>query len=1849
MAKFQSARFSGIVAALSILAAMLLPAAPAAADSLKLTSGTGTYLVDWSGATTATGQTGWRLQWKLKSESSYSAAHTKDFATSVTSAYVCMFYKGKEENYQISALVGSSLKNTKSDTWTYNGEVATPNSPHFADCLNKDEPISTSYEIEFSSNGGSGSMSSLKGSQSSVILTSNSYTRKGYTFAGWNTKEEGNGTSYSDGQQINFSAGTTAPKKLYAQWIVADSTLTFSGNGNDGGTTPDPITGKGSITLPGNTGSLTRTGYTFAGWAAKKEYKENDVKKYSAGDNYTFAGDTFLYAMWTAKTYKVTYHKDGADSGDVPKTQEFKYGEEVKFEGNKKDKEHSDNEHGGDKADAGSLLRTGYRFGGWSTQPGGAGDVYQGDDENKIASDLDLYPIWISSSKASLLYDPNQGEGKTPENETHSSGDFTVRGITGIEQEKRLHRDGYTFDGWNTKADGSGTDYLPGDTVKFKSGNDVTLYAHWTLKFYELTFDLNGGSGSIPSTQRFDKDHLITIPTTLPTRSGYRFVNWTTSLNEHGESFKPGDAYNLLETHTLYAKWEANSYTVTYYTNGADSGSAPRSKTFTYAKSGDDGKVTIADANLERRGYKFEGWNSAADRSGTGYVAGDIYNSPANVSLFAVWTLNEYTLVYEKNGGTGVLPSIKHFSVLEPVTIASIYTVLLTPSLTRDGYAFEGWNTSSDGSGVNYAAGANYSMPQDVTLYAKWKAVEYQVTYSANLTSPSQTAPATQKFSLSAPATIRQATLTRTGYRQDGWNTAADGSGTAIPAGTNYSTAGDVTLYPVWVELGKYSITYNLNGGTGDVPAAITLANSAQSTIEGIGSAKRLGFTFSGWNTKASCDGTDKAAGSSYSGGNDGATSLSLFACWTANTYHLSYDLNGGEGYTPPTQSLTVVDGAVVATEEVAPTKEGFRFVGWWSDSPYEFNSKLVFNEGDVYREASDLTLFAVWEPIVYTMRYDVNGGQGEAPHDQAFTVLTGTTVSNATSQMTRPGYTFQGWWNSESDGNGTQDFIAGDHYQSASDVTLYAVWLINTYEILYDPNDGLSVGIPDKTQFDVEHPGTVFDGAIPTRVGYIFDGWNTKVDGTGLAFEGGDVFGGAEDLHLFAQWTPDEYTVTYDVNGGNGSTPPMQYFTVEKPATIETPRTTLTKAGYSFKGWWNTDPSGNGLETYAEGDKYSSPEDLVLYAMWVPLGSNTIMYDANQGEGTLPAPVVFTSTPQTISGLDGFTLHRDGYTFLHWNTAADNSGTSYTSGEAYNSQADLKLFAIWQLNSYTVSFDCGYANCPVTGDGAVAPSFNFNVQSGAQISDVTPVRAGYTFDIWNTEADGSGEDVTPGVLYVKPESMTLYAQWNANEYSVFYDSNGATGSTPHMQSFLFGDDVTLASPGALNRNDATFEGWNTAADGSGQMYQAGDSYAGAGDLTLFAIWHWKLAYDANGGTGGSLPAVQDVYPGHPGTIVALDGNFTRTDYDFKGWYNTDPSGFGSGTYLVGDIYEKQANLTLYAVWIPHGQKIVVYDLNGADGPTPGYHSVAPGEDVNLSNIDPRVVRDGYDFGGWSTDPNVNHSSFSRASVRNGLTAAAAQTPIAPGSTLTVHDDVKLYAIWVPITHSLVYHGTKGMTGLPTGTTFKTNESVHLAVGVPFLKGYTFKSWNTRIDGSGTDYAAGSNLTSIFDVELYPIFTKDALPVVTPPVVKPTPKPTPVAPEPTPTPTVTPTPAPTPTKEPVAEPVEKPADNTALWLWLAGIVALLGFGGWGGWLIVGKRRRSLMVNNSACTACGLCYTKYPELFAKGAEGKAKLIGGKTKSNRQYVSLPKGASKKQADKAIEACLDNAISYSQKKAD
>ena len=179
---------------------------------------------------------------------------------------------------------------------------------------------------------------------------------------------------------------------------------------------------------------------------------------------------------------------------------------------------------------------------------------------------------------------------------------------------------------------------------------------------------------------------------------------------------------------TLYAVWTINSYTLSYDANGANSGSIPVADTYNYNATA---TVCSNSGNLARTGYTFAGWNTAMDGLGTSYAEGATFAMPAgNTTLYAVWNINNYTVSYEANGGSGDTPAAST-SYNYGTTVTLLGNTGTTP-LTKIGYTFAGWNTASDGSGTSYSEGATFAMPTgNVTLYAVWTINSYTVSYDA--------------------------------------------------------------------------------------------------------------------------------------------------------------------------------------------------------------------------------------------------------------------------------------------------------------------------------------------------------------------------------------------------------------------------------------------------------------------------------------------------------------------------------------------------------------------------------------------------------------------------------------------------------------------------------------------------------------------------------------------------------------------------------------------------------------------------------------------------------------------------------------------------------------------------------------------------------------------------------------------------------------------------------------------------------------------------------------------------------------------------------------------------------------
>ena len=234
--------------------------------------------------------------------------------------------------------------------------------------------------------------------------------------------------------------------------------------------------------------------------------------------------------------------------------------------------------------------------------------------------------VTFVAETVTLEYDPRGGSGE-PDDQTGDAGSDVTVSTT------EPTRVGYTFTGWNTAADGSGTSYSGDDTYTLPNSGTDTLYAQWQINTVTLEYDPRGGSGE-PGDQSGDAASDVTVSTTEPTRDGYTFTGWNTAADGSGTSYSGDDTYTLPNsgTDTLYAQWQINTVTLEYDPRGGSG--EPGDQTGDAASN-----VTVSTTEPTRAGYSFTGWNTAADGTGTSYAGNDSYTLPnsGTDTLYAQW------------------------------------------------------------------------------------------------------------------------------------------------------------------------------------------------------------------------------------------------------------------------------------------------------------------------------------------------------------------------------------------------------------------------------------------------------------------------------------------------------------------------------------------------------------------------------------------------------------------------------------------------------------------------------------------------------------------------------------------------------------------------------------------------------------------------------------------------------------------------------------------------------------------------------------------------------------------------------------------------------------------------------------------------------------------------------------------------------------------------------------------------------------------------------------------------------------------------------------------------------------
>ena len=627
---------------------------------------------------------------------------------------------------------------------------------------------------------------------------------------------------------------------------------------------------------------------------------------------------------------------------------------------------------------------------------------------------------------------------------------------------------------------------------------------------------------------------------------------------------------------------------------------------------------------------------------------------------------------------------------------------------------------------------------------------------------------------------------------------------------------------------------------------------------------------------------------------------------------------NGGEA---------VENGTEVTAQATAVA--GYSFVNWTSgetvvstENPYKFSA------------AANTNLTANFKANNYDVTFDVDGQKTTS------SLAFGSVIATPQSPV-KTGYTFTGWEPAFEEGATVP----------VDGITYTAQWQINQYTITFDTDGGSEIA--SVTQ---DYNSAVTAPANPTKTGYTFMGWEPAIPETVPA----------ENLTVKAQWQINQYTITFDTDGGSEIAPITQDYNIEVKAPADP-----TKTGYTFKGWEPAVPTT------------IPAENLTVKAQW-QINQYTITFNTDGGSEV--APITQDYNTAVTAPADPA---KTGYTFTGW----DKEIPTTIPAE------DVTITAQWQINQYTLTFntDGGSEIAPVTQD------------YGTAVTVADPVREGYTFKGW--------EPALPET--VPAENVTYIAQWQINQYTITFDTDGGVAMEP--AKFDYHANVTVADP---VREGYTFTGWNPALP----------EVMPANNIETQATWtinSYKVSFVSEGVT---IKEENLEY----GTEVDL--TYTpdeREDYRFVGW---DASELNDGKVPAKDV-------TITAQW-KRNECTITFDSNG-------------GSDVESQTLDCGVaitvpenpVREGYTFIGWE--------------------------PAIP--EVMPEEDITVVAQWQVNQYTITFDSNEGAEV----------ESITLDYGsaitapVPVREGYTFVGWDPELPA--TMPANDLNVTAQWQINQYTI------------------------------------------------------------------------------------------------------------------------------------------------------------------
>ena len=1262
--------------------------------------------------------------------------------------------------------------------------------------------------------------------------------------------------------------------------------------------------GEEAVTLPDDP---TKDGYVFDGW-----YWDKDIwsRPFTAESLLTvkLTGNMTVYAKWinedvTKRDYKVVF--DTMGYGEV-ETQSVPYGTLA--------------------VKPVAPERPGYALVGWYREA----DLttvwnFRADT---VTEDVTLYAKWVPSSDAAGCAIIDSGEmtmdGKTLTIELPNAQTTFAFG-------EQLTVSPYAQ--YEVSTDIAGKDVIPSATVELEVGDNV-FYIQTVSgtgsnrdqykavvrrrEVYTVTYSFGGGIADV--TEQVEEDALA--PFKDASRDGYTFTGWSSN----GEAWD-FESDRVTGDVTLTAGWSANSYRVTFDVAG---GSAV-----------DEAQVTFGEEfSLEvptRVGYTFVGWKTAdgvAVTDGRGVGTGE-WGIAEDVVLTAAWTVNAYNIEYKNMDG-----AVNAASNPSRYTIEDDDVVLGEPSKT--GYKFVGW--TADEAGEEAVTEIDTSACEDVVLWAQWEINTYTAIFVADDGTVEEVEFTVEDDSLTEPVvpakvgytgkwedydivadditveavytpivynityggledgehsnteeyTIESATITlqdasRVGYDFVGWY---DGEQevTEIAQGSH----GDIALTAKWEAI-VYNITY---GGLEDGEHSNAEEYTIESATITLSDASRVGYDFVGWY-----DGEREVTEIAQGSHGD----ITLTAKWEAIVYRITYE--NLKGASMPSKTTYTIEDETFALQSLSGVV-GYDFVGWY-DGEREVTEIAQGSHGDI-------TLTAKWEAIVYNVIYEYDDTIGDVAEGDS--LKESYTIEDdfdfVTLECFTEGYHFDGWYTQKDLGTGEQ--VTGIDLGTIGDITVYAHWGLEVYDITYVGADGVTSTNPVNYTIESE----TFTISDLTKVGYTFDGW-FEDEACEVAADTTVETGSTGDLVFYASWTPIEYTITYNLYGGGWDGEPNSgSYTIETGAELADP----VLEGSFFVGWYDS-AEGGALVTSIEVGEIGNR---TLYARWLTFDS--------EGGSEVTGGVSYSASGVTEPEAPSL----DWYDFGGWYL-------DETYEERYDfalPEVSMTVHALWIPIEYEIEY--------VLGGGENSPSnpATYNVEDSVVFEDA--YREGYTFNGWYGNAEFTTEQVT-GVEVGSHGKVTVYASFSINQYTISFETDGGTTVSEITQDY----GTAIAAPAQPAKTGYAFVGWYESDPQ--ELYDF--TTMPARDFTLYAAWElvtYDIVYNLDGGVNGSNPSGYTI---ESETITLADA--TKRGYEFLGWFSDS----GLGTPVSEIEAGSYGDVELFAGWRVIEYEIVYHLPDGATHSNPDFYTVETDGTVFADG-----VMTGYTFDGWFSDEDLSQS-----------------------------------------------------------------------------------------------------------------------------------------------------------------------------------------------------------------------------------------------------------------------------------